>query len=87
MITRASVVRLRGSGRIGGFDVLFSGLFWIFWSLISFRKGGGGLGGEHTRFGVWVLFLGGVVSGGVARGSLFRCAELCVVFGLNLVQG
>ena len=80
-------MKLRGSGRAGGFDILVSGFFWVFRDLISSRKGSGGLEGEHKRFGVWVLFLAGVEFVGVTHGLLFRRAGFCAVFGLNLVQG
>ena len=47
-----SVVEVGGSGRVGGFGIFFSTLFWVFRYVTSFKKRSGGLGGERGCFGV-----------------------------------
>ena len=58
-MSNVSVVKARGSGRVGGFGIFSSNLFLVFRYLTSFRKRGGDLGGSVSASGYGSLFLRG----------------------------
>ena len=58
-MSNVSVVKARGSGRVGGFGIFCSNLFWVFRYLTSFRKRSGDLGGNAGASGYGSLFLRG----------------------------
>ena len=88
--TTSSVVvaEARGSGRVGGFDILISDFFWVFRDLISFGKGSGGLGGKRGASRIWVFALAGVALVGAIQGRLtFRRVRPRTVFVSGLGSG